>query len=329
MKILYSIILVLTTTLSFSQSLNKADLQPVQGENYLRYEVDQHDSLRPGKPGKGQLWDLSNLVESQQNIHQFRVISASSAPHNISGASYALEYYMLSDTASKNYTYYRDTADGYYELANIQTITDSRYTDPQTISRFPWAYGDSMTDDFCFTLTVFTTTNTYCGTAKIKFDGTGSLLLGVKQPIQNIVRLKYETAMLKVGGTDSVFNTVYFWYKPGIHHPLAHYSIYREKSGYSSRKGFIYSQTNYTSLVEQNTGPVVVYPNPCDALLTVQLDAEPQSIILTDILGNEVGEFSHENGCFRMETSSLSNGVYFLAIHDGGSTSVRKIVVNH
>jgi hypothetical protein len=329
MKILYFLICFFISASSFSQTLGKADLQPKPGESYLRYEVDQPDSMRPGKPGIGQLWDMSNMVESHQNINQFRVITASSAPHSISGATYAIQYYSLNDTAGKNYIYYRDTADAYYELANIQTLTDSRYTNPQSIPRFPWAFGDSMTDDFCFNLTVFTTTNAYCGTVRIRFDGTGSLLLGGKQPIQNIIRLKYETAMLKQNSSDSVYNTVYFWYRPGIHHPLAQYSIYREKSGYSSRRGYIYSQENNSSLEERHLDQVTVYPNPCDGLLTVKTGSEPQSIVLMDMLGNEVGEFINQNGCFRMETTSLGKGIYFLCMKEDGLIRIRKVVVNH
>jgi hypothetical protein len=329
MKNLYLAMLFIPL-LSLSQSITKSDIQLRKGEDYTRHRAKQADSLKPGHPGMGQLWDFSKMTFLKTNDYYFKVVDPLSTPYVIPQASYALMNYPLSDTSNKGFTYYKDTVNGYYEMADVQPVTDTRCLDPEFIYKFPLKFGDSILDDFCFQLTAFSISNSYCGTVKLKFDGTGTLKLPGLGPVQNVIRLKYESGILKENSTDSVFETNYFWYQAGIHHPLAQYSIYREKSGYVSRSAYTYSMSNYTTISEQREMKFYMYPNPCDQVLNLQVDSEPQSINLMDMLGNKVGEFicTGEHN-YILDTKDLPAGIYLLVFKGDRGTRMEKIVVYH
>ncbi len=311
-----------------SQTFSKSDIRPQAGESYLRHKADHPDSMNVENPGTGQTWDMSHVTHMAQNDRVFRVMNPSSTPNHLAGASFALMSYPQNDTLNKSFTYYRDTTNGYYELGDFQDLAQTEFTDHQFVYRFPLAFGGSAADDYCFDLTIFSTTYTYCGKAKLTFDGTGTLILKGLAPFQNVYRVKLETAMLKENANDSVYETIYEWYKPGIHHPLAQYTIYREPSGYSSRHGYIYSTSNTLSVTPPENIHVSVFPNPCRDELNVISDGEIQNLVITGITGNRVKETEDLNVKeYTVNTRDMAPGVYFLTIRGTAGTSVKKVLV--
>lgn len=79
-----------------------------------------------------------------------------------------------------------------------------------------------------------------------------------------------------------------------------------------------------------------VYPNPAHAVATIDYnlygDTENAKIILCNILGNVVGEYSllREARRLNISTQDLSSGVYFYTLSVAGRNLVtRKLVVQH
>jgi hypothetical protein len=101
--------------------------------------------------------------------------------------------------------------------------------------------------------------------------------------------------------------------------------------------------TSSGSIVEAWRGgsaPSFVYPNPADDILYVDLDqiANPVShnvasfdLRLYDGLGNMLQQKKAKNGIVRFDVSALSDGMYYLHIHDGVSATpdVHKVIVKH
>jgi hypothetical protein len=75
---------------------------------------------------------------------------------------------------------------------------------------------------------------------------------------------------------------------------------------------------------------LLVYPNPAQEVITIQLNEEiAATFTLMDSKGVEVRS-DDLTGLFTIiNTSGLSNGIYFLSINDGNSTSTTKIILNN
>jgi hypothetical protein len=82
-----------------------------------------------------------------------------------------------------------------------------------------------------------------------------------------------------------------------------------------------------------NEGIAVVYPNPCDGLLNVQLpdgDDAVVSVLVTDILGHEVhyGNYTKsESGYIYLNLSDLQPGIYYLMIKTGKSDYISRLFI--
>ncbi len=77
----------------------------------------------------------------------------------------------------------------------------------------------------------------------------------------------------------------------------------------------------------------IIYPNPAADKLNISLvntaSSEPSSIILTDILGKEIGEFEIENNSLSINTTDLSDGMYYLTLKNKKNSSTQKLVIRH
>jgi hypothetical protein len=75
---------------------------------------------------------------------------------------------------------------------------------------------------------------------------------------------------------------------------------------------------------------LLVYPNPAQEVITIQLKEEiDATFTLMDSKGVEVRSNDLTGLFTTINTSGLSNGIYFLSINDGNSTSTTKIILNN
>ncbi|TNE80962.1 MAG: T9SS type A sorting domain-containing protein [Bacteroidetes bacterium] len=77
-------------------------------------------------------------------------------------------------------------------------------------------------------------------------------------------------------------------------------------------------------------GEVLVYPNPSQGKVTVQLkhtDAEIQSIKVLSVLGKELSVWQGAEQSVNLDLSTLAKGVYFIAISVADQTTLKRIVI--
>jgi len=71
-----------------------------------------------------------------------------------------------------------------------------------------------------------------------------------------------------------------------------------------------------------------VYPNPAREVLNIAADKEMNSVVVTDIIGNEVLSAKEVNAKkATLNTASLKAGVYFVRVYSAEGSSVKKVVI--
>jgi hypothetical protein len=72
-----------------------------------------------------------------------------------------------------------------------------------------------------------------------------------------------------------------------------------------------------------NSSSVVIYPNPTKSILYIQGNQNPLNISIYNLLGKEIISKNETN---KIDTHSLSKGVYFINIIDGNNSSTKKFI---
>jgi len=318
---------ILIFTNSFSQTLNKADLMPQIGEKYYKHALESPNTINLGAGGTTAIWDLTNLNYASQNIYFHQIINPMSTPHSVNEATYVEKNYKVNDSTDIGYSYYKDTATGYYLIRNYKGIFDIKYSSFEFIFKYPLNYGDSVTDTYCFSTSVFSSTNYYCGNSKLIFDGIGKLLLPGKNPMDNIYRLRYETKIINQVTSNSSIIIKYYWFKPGVHYPLAEYGSYTESGGFKSYNASIYDATNTSGINKLNQNiRVDIFPNPANEILYFYSTEHIQDMNIFDATGKlmlTMQPYNFTNG--NINISSLSEGLYFVKITTDKGSTLKKI----
>jgi hypothetical protein len=79
---------------------------------------------------------------------------------------------------------------------------------------------------------------------------------------------------------------------------------------------------------ELNAVQFNVYPNPAREVLNIAADKEMNSVVVTDIIGNEVLSANEVNAKkATLNTASLKAGVYFVRVYSAEGSSVKKVVI--
>ncbi len=316
MKIITTlIILTLICSQSFSQSAYKPDVQPVIGEAYVKHRIDNANNLNPGSPGVGQTWDLSNAIFSLQNDYYYFIVDPASTPHTVPGASYVEKNYASWDTTYVGYEYFKDTADGYYALHEYGNVLEINYPSFEFIWKFPIIYGDSNVCAFSFSTYAFSITYNYTSTSKLSLDGAGTLLLG-SGLIQNVVRFKYEQVAIRQSPNDTTYTTKYFWYIPGIHHPIADYTSSLDPNGTTYYSANLYTNSNTTEVgsLTSSTG-IKFYLDRDYNRINIKSETGLEKLVVYDLQGKLIIEESirsREN--YEVNIDGLETGMYVLSV---------------
>lgn len=79
---------------------------------------------------------------------------------------------------------------------------------------------------------------------------------------------------------------------------------------------------------ELNAVQFNVYPNPAREVLHISADKEMNSVVVTDILGNEVLNVNEVNAKkATLNTGSVKAGVYFVRVYSAEGSSVKKVII--
>ncbi len=225
---------------------------------------------------------------------------------------------------------------GFSDSANVTVVA---YSDAMTMLTFPFAFGNTSTDNFAFTTTFQGNNVNATGTITTTADGSGNLLLP-QGAFNDVLRIKYN---IVTNLTVLVFNvtqtqTIYEWYDGVYKFPLLHIDNTNTTDPFGG------AATDVKTVWVKATGPAGIAsisdktdfslaPNPAQDQVNVRINSASTTqtkIVIT----NAVGQLVYENNNvdaklsnLNISTSDLEKGVYFVSVIQNNQTFTKKLVV--
>lgn len=267
------------------------------------------------------------------------------------------------DATPQNFVYTLSSVDSVTNIGFVADITGFGLTtgkydvDPEAIMRFPFIYGNNYIDNYAGSFSVdagvpfgIVSTNA-AGSVNINADAWGKLIYSSTLFLDSVLRVKRVentvTDSIDMGfaviPAITVEATIINYYKPS--ESKAPFLSFVEGS-YSQNGGVI--QSNKTIVSKYPMAPVSVeeikllnnmelYPNPAiNGSTTLTLNIEKPTKIKVEIL-NTLGqsvlkvaekELVSRKNKIEINTTTLSSGIYFVAIEiDGKTKGAKKLVV--
>lgn len=315
----------------FSQTLTSTDIRPQWGESFLQHRLLITDSVDPGGAGTAQVWDWSHATFLVAQDTRLVALSVSETPYPLSSGTFAIESYLVSDSAATaGFAYFQDTVNGFYPVEEYVGPLYVNYSDPEFLFRMPLSYADSTMDTICYSSTGFSITYDYCGTGKLKYDGTGTLLLP-SGSYSGASRFRRESVLIRESFNDTSFTVDYLWFLPGVHWPVARFISRLDPNGQT------YVNGRFLDLTTLGTGQLPaeislqIYPNPADAFCRLESEKPLLSLSIQDISGRQMASYAGGGeSTMVLPLSDLPGGIYLIYAEDvAGHTTVKRLVVTH
>ena len=96
--------------------------------------------------------------------------------------------------------------------------------------------------------------------------------------------------------------------------------------------------TGVKSIANKNLNSFVIYPNPANQSTTISftiIDKNKVNVNVYDVLGNVVStlsqsnDFEKGNNTINLNTSNLSNGIYYISLVVNGAKETKKLIINN
>jgi hypothetical protein len=317
---------------SQAQTISKSDLTPVIGEKFLVHIYNNQPQISLENSGINQIWDLGNITRSAEVDKFYQVVDPASTPFKVPFASFAYKYFILSDSSSKGYKYFKDTINGFYGISDILPYRSNEYSNPEFIYKLPLNINDSRNDNSCYSTVLSSFYDELCGESSLKFDGTGKLILP-SGTYNDVYRLVYENYYLRKSLSDTIYTKSWFWYKKGIHFPIAEYVRFTMSGiNYVTINVLNQSLLNAVSSFEP-AKKLIVYPNPANGKLmiknneknlmgfTISIYDWNSKLIKSEKIYNNTIEFE-------MDLNGLKSGSYYYSIgNESESGSISKLII--
>ncbi len=291
--------------------LDSSNSCPAVGDVFI--VANCNGSVNVGSAGANQTWDLSSF--SATNTTTFACTSAL-------GSSFPAASVKLNSLTSN--IYYSGSATS-LEMAgmenNIAGVNYS-YSNTEKMVKFPFQMGDSFTDTWANS---FDNGLTYFreGTSNVLADGYGTVILPIGT-FGNVLRVRtvqtYTDSMTGLGIMYTYVNTIYRWYLPGQHQPIASVSSLVTNGSspvvYGSYLASLVTTVHEVS--SQMVTNLTLYPNPAIHVFNVNLSAtidQPQ-FNLIDFTGREVplNVLSKTSNEFQLTPSQKLSGIFILTV---------------
>jgi hypothetical protein len=332
MKLVFTVAAIVCAAAAQAQLLNTTEITPHVGEEYLVHSVGNAVDVQVGQSGLNQTWDLSNVQLDTSVLAVKHVSLPSDVPFAsmFPGASLAIASYYTDAPAELHYDFFCDTGVA-FSLLGYKGVLTQTYSNPLTEFQFPFGYNNHINDDFCFESTGIGPVLHICGANEMHFDGVGDLILPFAT-YNGVFRMKNTRKSWEASTPlDTTVDITYYWYKPGIHHPLASYNIFTASNGFQIVTANVLSLSTINSINAASNGAsdVHVYPNPFSKELVVDLNnADGQQSILTlyDGGGRKILQQSVANSFSALQLDGLANGVYVLTVQIGSAVHRQLIV---
>jgi len=319
--------------------LTATGINPVIGDQFSNKTVGY---VSPGSAGAAQTWNLSTMTGTTTTTST--MVTVGSTPN---GSSFP-NANESGKSSSGTYSYIK-TSTGAFQLygevaPSGTTSVVFSYSNPEDLLHFPFNYTNSYTDTWASVFTNAGSTYYRKGTDSVKYDGYGTLILP-SGSYSNVSRVHFvqnyqdSTYITSFGPYIITYrNDEYFWYLNGNHQPIADVYILTNSVAAPTQSGN-YATSITVGIEEENAilSSYKLFPNPAatEASVSIKLtDAQKVEIKLFNSLGAQVkpsviGEGSQGSNEYRLDVSTLPEGIYFAQIHlDGALASTRRFVVS-
>jgi hypothetical protein len=314
------------------QLLFQTDIVPEAGEQFSVHRARNAAALSPGSGGINAVWDWSAALFSTDSFMVKKTVLASGSPYAVlfPAATMAVESYNNYNAANKAYDYFKlDTGLSYFYLGNRANGVTRLYTNTSKDFHFPFGYNNAYDDDFCFDAQSTSGNVGYCGSMNLHFDGIGTLILPYGT-YTGIYRIRRTRAEVMDGTSDTLFTTVYSWYKSGLHHPLATYEETHSTAGGAVmlQATVLSSGINGIGSAKDDNRSLRVYPNPFHQVVFVSLDVASEYEVLVHTTDGRLMAQSQATTSprFKLDLNHLPAGVYLLTVRTNNGLR-REVVV--
>ena len=313
---------------------------PTEGVWYYVYNSDT--SMSPGPAGEDQTWDFSSFITTDSGVNGYVASGNTPWDYEFPGTSTAIV------EGGGIYTY----IDPSTALTAIRGIYDSStgrvttFSDPKVVHRFPFTYDNSYVDAWENSGIMSEKMYNKTGVDSVVADGWGKLILpnGTFNQTLRIRTISNFVETVVTGSTSVVVGTTrsesYSWYMPG--HPrifLTSNSVFLPAgsstpvtTGFSQYTG---AEPIDLSVPNIDVRSLTVFPNPVKEQLRVAFSsATPvrMSVTLKDMTGRSVIDYpaaTYPAGSneLKLNTGSLSGGIYLLCLNTGSEIISRKVEI--
>lgn len=286
-------------------------------------DLNSYNTVWNLQTGNGVTWNAASLTPANASpVINMGYYNPSTTPY---AALYPTSNYSRYDPALTSvieYLFLHVSADSVVEFGTYAPSTAHEiYQDPDKRLIFPFAYGQTFTDNYAKTnySNATTISSFQTGTRTVTFNGFGTLIL--PQGSFSNVALISELRTNSLGPNSDVYTWI---------------DITNGKTlmMYSSNNGNItavYSNDLPSSIAESNAQSVslLVFPNPCHSNLRIKLSEQPHGEAVYEIysgLGTLLMNGKLSSNQHEINIEALETGLYFIKATSGSYTAVSRFV---
>lgn len=297
---------------------------PAVGDINRYINVDS-TNINPGTAGANQTWDFSNLV-----LHSKVSSESWVAPSTTT-------YSILFSASSVSF---KDVGEVwvFYTASDSTLVLDGKgtsytggvnYSDNQIIYRYPFTYGNKVSDKLStkYKVSVPSSTNMKrYGTSYTEADGYGTLKLPAGITINNALRVKHTATVVDTVEGFSPFaallynvmtQTTYYWFDNINKVPVFKINIYTNvpnSAGYFPSGTWVYMLDALVSAKNiSNNSNIQIYPNPAKDVLNIT--AEKNSTVdIYSVSGQLIKSMKLEVMNNQINISGFNAGVYTVKV---------------
>lgn len=341
MKKTLLILIVLSTTQVFSQSMTQAN-EPAIGESSTMYLCDSNVVNYAGLTGSGVTWDYSQLAGYQGQTKVVEVLDATTTPDYASFPG-SVKAYGVGNTII---TYFSSTAtertsQGFKFIEpNLGDVLATFENNAMTQVNYPFAYGNSLTDVYDGTIDfVFNSipvNENLSGDVYAVVDGVGTLKFPMGVDVNNVLRYRsVDTSLttLPIFGNIELIREQYEYYDYSAQNlPIFIHStitMQQPASGTPIQKVSLvlslYPTSEFVGLTEKEAKVLSLSPNPANEEFSITGVDELFRVELFDAQGRLVLSADASSGN-PINISTLEAGSYIVKIATSMGLSTEQLV---
>jgi type IX secretion system substrate protein len=336
------LIILLSASQVFSQVILTNSINPTPGNTQRIVNCDT-TGITQGNSGTNQTWNFTSLTRQDSSLLTW--VTASSTP-------YAAQFptsNVASTNDNSNYNYFTTSAANLLTNGTAGPTLVIPYSNPELFMQYPFAYGNTFTDNFAATYTSGGSQVTRTGTITVTADAWGTINLPFSS-FSNSLRVKYliSTKDSSNPGTPFVIITnltSYEWFVPGRKFPvfeIIYVAVTFNGTPFSNIKVVDYNPNStpigiipISAEVPDKFSLSQNYPNPFNPSTRIHF-AIPGALIsnlcIYDILGREVATLVSEHlkaGIYEVEwnAGNYPSGVYYYKLTAGEFSETKKMIL--